>query len=113
MASLMASLLSQELQPYSALAWPSSWKRSDFEGSSLWNTAKQEKGSSLMFVGICLAVVVLIAALMLWLWTADRMKRRRSDPLRKSNLESRTAASQYCSFAVRDISQNEYDEQET
>lgn len=36
-----------------------------------------------MFIGICLAAVVVLAAPMVWVWTADRIRRRKLDPFRR------------------------------
>ena len=45
--------------------------------------ARSEKGSSIMFVGICLTVMIVLAAPMVWVWTADLIKRRKLDPFRR------------------------------
>jgi hypothetical protein len=42
-----------------------------------------EKESSIMFVGICLAAVVVLATPMIWVWMADRIRRRKLDPFRR------------------------------
>ncbi|EOA83137.1 uncharacterized protein SETTUDRAFT_33460 [Exserohilum turcica Et28A] len=45
--------------------------------------ARSEKEGSIMFVGICIAVMVALATPMVWVWMADRIKRRKMDPFRK------------------------------
>jgi hypothetical protein len=52
---------------------PQNWKRG----------CPKEKAPALMFVGICLAITFVLAAPMVGIWLADRIRRRKLDPFRR------------------------------
>lgn len=43
----------------------------------------EERAAASMFIGICLAVTFVLAAPIVWVWLADRIRRRKLDPFRK------------------------------
>ncbi|RYO61133.1 hypothetical protein AA0116_g5880 [Alternaria tenuissima] len=47
------------------------------------NNPPKEKAPTLMFVGICLAITFVLAAPMVGIWLADRIRRRKLDPFRR------------------------------
>ncbi|KAG9187606.1 hypothetical protein G6011_05477 [Alternaria panax] len=44
---------------------------------------RKEKNSAMMFIGICLAITFILAAPIVGIWLADRIKRRKLDPFKK------------------------------
>ncbi|KAJ6208070.1 hypothetical protein PSV09DRAFT_2422791 [Bipolaris maydis] len=55
---------------------------------------RSSKEDSVMFVGICLAIMAALATPMVWVWMRDRIRRRKLDPFRK----------------LRDLEKNEKDQ---
>lgn len=47
------------------------------------NNPPKEKAPTLMFLGICLAITFVLAAPMVGIWLADRIRRRKLDPFRR------------------------------
>jgi hypothetical protein len=43
----------------------------------------EERAAVSMFIGVCLAITFVLAAPMIWVWLADRIRRRKLDPFRK------------------------------
>ncbi|KAI4947102.1 hypothetical protein J4E86_008726 [Alternaria arbusti] len=62
------------------------WKlepRSTDNESPLSKSPAEERAAASMFIGICLAVTFVLAAPIVWVWLADRIRRRKLDPFRK------------------------------